>query len=509
MLLTKGNQVIAFTTAFLFGIHPMHAESVAWVSERKDVLYGFFFLAGLISYTKYVDNGSRKQYFLTILYLIFSLLSKPAAVIFPITLFCIDLLRSREWRFKLITEKLPFFALALVMGIVTFLVQKEAGAVAVEYFGLGTRLLFGFYGVMMYIIKMILPFNLSPFYPFPNTTINLPAEYYLAPLFFLALAAVVYFSIKKNKVLAFGILFFLINLLLVLQVVSIGSAVMADRYTYIPYIGLFFIIGWMIDRYSKGNLSKANSIILPVSFILAFICFRQAATWTNGGTLWDHAIKTQPGSRVYHLRAMLFAKEKNYDPAIEYYNKAIELSPSDNEAYNGRGIMYMDLGKFDLAYQDYKRALSIKPDFFTAMDNLGAWFAIRGQYDSSLLYLNSALKVNPDYAPAIRNRGLTFMALRRYEEAIKDFEKFLFYEPRRAGIHNTIGVSYQNLQKYPESIAAFTKAIEFSPEAVFYLNRSYSYNSLKNTEMAKRDALIAKQGGAQIPVEYAKALGIQ
>ena len=265
----------------------------------------------------------------------------------------------------------------------------------------------------------------------------------------------------------------------------------------------------MIDRYSKGNLLKRTPLFFLFHLYWPLFVLGKLQP---GQMVARFGIMLLKHNRVHECiiyGAMLFAKEKNYDPAIEYYNKAIELSPSDNEAYNGRGIMYMDLGKFDLAYQDYKRALSIKPDFFTAMDNLGAWFAIRGQYDSSLLYLNSALKVNPDYAPAIRNRGLTFMALRRYEEAIKDFEKFLFYEPRRAGIHNTIGVSYQNLQKYPESIAAFTKAIEFSPEAVFYLNRSYSYNSLKNTEMAKRDALIAKQGGAQIPVEYAKALGIQ
>src|SRR6266404_6916919 len=145
LLLSNRNIVIAFTTAVLFGIHPMHVESVAWVSERKDVLYALFFLAGLISYTKYIDTSSGKHYVLTIVFLILSLLSKPAAVIFPLALFCIDLLRNRRINSKLFIEKIPFFILALALGILTMLGQKEAGATGLAPFTMGTKILFGFY----------------------------------------------------------------------------------------------------------------------------------------------------------------------------------------------------------------------------------------------------------------------------------------------------------------------------------------------------------------------------
>src|SRR5262249_45724899 len=167
MSLSKGNRVIAFTTAILFGIHPVHVESVAWVSERKDVLYGLFFVAGLITYTKYVDSNSRRHYWLSILYFVLSLLSKPSAVIFPLALLCIDLLRTRKLTAQLLVEKIPFFALSLAMGIVTYLAQQQAGSFGKIHIDTSNKVLYGFYGIMMYIVKMVAPVNLAVFYPFP------------------------------------------------------------------------------------------------------------------------------------------------------------------------------------------------------------------------------------------------------------------------------------------------------------------------------------------------------
>src|SRR4030095_6286051 len=167
LLLSKNNSLIALATALLFGIHPLHVESVAWVSERKDVLYALFFIAGHISYTKYIDSGVKKQYWLTLLFVILSLLSKPAAVIFPVSLFCIDVFRNRKFSFKLIIEKIPFIIPAIIIGLITTNAQKTVGATGEEYFGLAKNILFGFYGILMYFVKMILPVKLSAFYPFP------------------------------------------------------------------------------------------------------------------------------------------------------------------------------------------------------------------------------------------------------------------------------------------------------------------------------------------------------
>jgi tetratricopeptide (TPR) repeat protein len=507
LILSRNNLIIAFTTSLLFGIHPMHVESVAWVSERKDVLYSLFFLAALISYTKYVDSDSKKQYGLTILFLILSLLSKPAAVIFPVVLFCIDILRARKFNLKTLIEKIPFFVLALALGLLTFTAQKEKGAIdGTHIFDLGTRILMGFYGIMMYFIKLILPVNLSPFYPFAPINERLPTAYYISPLFSALLIFLVIYSLKKNRVIAFGFLFYLTNLLLVLQFIPVGSAIIADRYTYIPYIGLFYIIGWLIDRYSKGIITRSYYINIPLAIILVTFSFKQAMIWFNSASLWDHAIKVTPGARAYILRADLYKEEKKYDLAIQYYSEAIKINIADQEAYTNRGNVYFELNKYELALADYKKALSIKPSYVAAMDNIGAIFGLSSKYDSSLFYFDKALRTNPLYAPSYKNRGLVNLQLNRNEDAIKDFKKFLEYDSNNPDVMNMIGICYRNLEKYTDAVIIISEAIKIKPDPRFYLNRAYGYRGLKNIELARKDISIAKQGGLTIDEELTKSL---
>jgi protein O-mannosyl-transferase len=509
LLLTKNNTLVAFVTSLLFGIHPLHVESVAWVSERKDVLYALFFIAGHISYTKYVDSNSKKQYWLTLFFVVLSLLSKPAAVIFPVSLFCIDFLRNRHFSFRIITEKIPFFIPAILMGLLTISAQKTVGATGQDYFGLGKNILFGFYGIMMYLVKMILPFKLSAFYPFPPLNEKLSVVYYAAPLFTLLLGLLAYFTWKKYRFVAFGIGFYIVNLLLVLQIFSVGSAVIAERYTYVPYIGIFFILGYLLARFAKTNMTKAYSIIFPVALIFSILTFLQAQTWRSGATLWDHVIKNHPSSRAYSARATLLRKEKKYNEAIDYYTQAIKLNAIDHESYNNRANIYMDLNKFDSAFADYKQALRVKPNYYVAFDNLGALYARRNMFDSALHYFNLVLKEKPDYRITYSNRGLTFMSLKRYDEAIKDWQTFLTYEPNSPDVINTIGLCYRMQGKYQDALGYINRAIQISPQGPFFLNRSYTYSALNNIENARKDALTAKQGGVQIDATYAASLGIQ
>ena len=507
LLLSRNNLIIAFTASLLFGIHPMHVESVAWVSERKDVLYSLFFLAGLISYTRYIDQGSKKQYWLTVLWLTLSLLSKPAAVIFPVVLFCVDILRERSFNFKLLLEKLPFFILALAMGFLTFVAQKEKGATeALHIFNTGTRLLMSFYGIMMYFIKLIFPINLSPFYPFAPINEDLPISYYISPLFSVLLIILIFYSLKRNRVIAFGILFYLINLLLVLQFIPVGSAIIADRYTYIPYIGFFYILGWLIDRYSKGSLTRSYYINIPLALILVALTFRQSKIWSNGASLWDHTIKTTPGARAYISRANLYKEEKKYDLAIQYYNEALKINIADHEAYMSRGNVYFDLNKPDLALADYKKSLEIKPNYVTALDNVGAIYGLRRQYDSALFYMNKALTINPGNISSYKNRGLVNIELKRNENALNDFKKFLEFSPGDPDIMNMIGICYRNLGKYDEALKNITQAISIKPDPHFYLNRAYCYRDLKDIQSARKDVQIAKQGGLEIDAELTKSL---
>ena len=509
LLLTRNNSLVAFVTSLLFGIHPLHVESVAWVSERKDVLYALFFIAGHISFTKYIDSNSKKQYWLTLLFVILSLLSKPAAVIFPISLFCIDVLRNRKFSFTLITEKIPFIIPAIILGLITMNAQKTVGATGEEYFGLGKNILFGFYGIFMYFFKMVLPFKLSAFYPFPPLNESLSPVYYIAPLFSVLLIVITYLTWKKYRFVAFGIGFYIVNLLLVLQVFSVGSAVIAERYTYVPYIGIFFIAGCLLDRYAKGNMTKVYAILIPVGLFFSIISFMQARTWKDGATLWDNVIKNQPSSRAYSARATLLRVEKKYAEAINYYTKAIQLNAIDHESYNNRANIYMDMNKFDSALPDYRRALAIKPNYYVAFDNLGALYARKNMYDSALYYFTRVLEQKPDYKVTYSNRALTYMGLRRYDEAIKDWQTALVYEPGAPDIINTIGLCYRMLGKNQDALKYIDQAIQISPEGPFFLNRSYAWSALGNTENARKDAQTAKQKGVQLDPTYVASLGVQ
>ena len=199
--LSKENLIISITTALLFSIHPMHVESVAWITERKDVLYAFFFLLALINYTNYVDTNSRRDYLLSILWLTFSLASKPAAVIFPFALFSIDLLRKRKLSSNLLIEKIPYLIAVAVLGFLTLHIQSAAGAtIGQQFYSPFDRFFFGFYGFMIYLFKCVLPINLVPFYPFPTLNESLPLEYYLSPIVFIV---VLFLSIRTFKKLKY------------------------------------------------------------------------------------------------------------------------------------------------------------------------------------------------------------------------------------------------------------------------------------------------------------------
>lgn len=501
-MLSRKNIFISFFTALLFGVHPMHVESVAWISERKDVLYTAFFLAGLISYLKYADE--KKGYVLSVVWLAFSLASKPAAVIFPVALFAIDFFRARKFSFSLITEKIPHFALAAAAGYLTILGQSTIGATeGVEIFSSGKRILFGFYGIMMYMYKLFLPVNLSPFYPFPPVHGLLPLPYYLAPVVFIALACLCFFTWKKHREITFGISFFIINLLLVLQVFSVGSAVMADRYTYVPYIGIFFMIGFLVHRLLEKKMQAAFSITLFMGAVLTAATFVQVGVWKNGKSLWEHAVKISPSARAHINLATLQRKEGNADAALKNYNEALRLQPKDHEALCNRGNIYLDRKQFDLAMNDYNSSLMVKPDYHPSFDNRGVLYMQLGKTDSALLDFNRALQIKPDYKATFKNRAVCYQQTNRDSLAVADFYSYLVYDPENDAIYNSIAVSYQKMMQHAKSIEPFTKAIAINPSnGTYYLNRSYSYYAMGDKPTAMKDAMQARKFGARVEESY-------
>ena len=511
--LTGGKPWLAFIAALLFAVHPLHVESVAWVSERKDLLYAFFFLAGLLLYLRYSQTRKISHYLYVFGLFILSLLSKPAAVIFPVVLLAIDYYNGRLKEPKTYYEKIPFLLLSFGLGVLTLQAQKLQGAVGgADLFPLHFRFFFGFYGIMMYIVKTIWPFNLCAFYSFPPVNNPLPPVYYLSPLVGVALLVALVFSFRKYKLIAFAILFYLINLVLVLQFLPVGSAVIADRYSYLPLIGGFLIPGYYFQKWIDTNNGKVPviglSILVVVSIILSVLTFRQSATWKDSASLWDNAIRIAPSSRAYTNRGLIYKREANPNKALEMYNNAIKLNKVELDALINRGNIYFNREQFEQAIADYISCLAIDSTKVLAIENRGAAFGAIGKYDLAIADLNKAIQINPKTENGYANRAYLYSTMHRDKEAIADFYKHMeVNHSESADILNSIALSYMELKQFDKALKVLIRAIELESKGAFYLNRSIAFKELGRKAEARADALKAESLGMSVDKNYMNSLG--
>jgi tetratricopeptide (TPR) repeat protein len=443
------------------------------------------------------------------IWFLLSILSKPAAVIFPVALFSIDFFYRRKITLKLFAEKIPFIIIAGIIAFITLQAQVKVGATDPgTNFSLVQRIFFMFYGFMMYFFKMIVPLNLNAFYPYPPINADLPSVYYISPLFFIAVVIVCLMTYKKNPVITFGFSFYFINLILVLQLYLVGSAIIAERYTYIPYIGLFFIIGWLIDKWQNHSVKKALPYLVPLIIVLTAMTYVQAATWKNSKTLWEHAIKVNPNGKVYKNLAFLYNKEGNKDKELEYYNQSLKYNISDADVFTNRGNIYFGKQMFAEALADYNMALSINPNLPAGYASRGSLYGMQGKYDLAMNDLNKAIEINPESKFNYQNRALVWNALGKYNEAITDFYRYLKIDPENMDILNFVGVCYQKLNQHQEAIKVFNEVLSKRATADFYMNRSISWKALGNRQKAVEDAMMAKKAGGVLDVAYAASLGI-
>ena len=522
--LSNQNNFIAFTTALLFGIHPMHVESVAWIAERKDVLYAFFFLLGLISYLKYIDAKSKSAYLFSIFWFLLSLASKPAAVIFPIALFTFDFFRKRTFSFKLIIEKIPFLVFALVLGYFTLQGQKAAGATdTIESFSLDSRILFAFYGFLMYVIRFIAPLELGAFHPFPPVNESLPLIYFLSPLFFIAVMIVCLKTYKKYPVVVFGFSFYLINLLLVLQFLIVGSAIIAERYTYIPYIGLFFLFGWLLERKFRNKLSVGYGVMIGIGIIFAFISNVQAGTWKNSLTLWKQVLKHNSSSALAYENLARHYREdlKDYNKALENFNEALKHERYKAIVYKSIGKTYFDIGNntqnaderrrsHQLAVENFNQALfhdsvNNHPDKKVTGEiyiNRGSVLASSGLLEEALRDFNTGLQWDSLNRTGYLNRGLYYLTKGDYAKAIEEDSRYLKLNPFDADIYSERGVSKRYMRRYEESLVDLNKAISLKNTVpLFFLERARTFRALGNHAAAKEDARRAQAMGIAVEPE--------
>ncbi len=444
-ILLSGNLVIAAVTTILFAVHPMRVESVAWITERKDVLFGFFYLIALISYVYSITTKKKKLFYVGLCYCAFtlSLLAKIQAVALPLSLLAIDYLYKRKLGVKRLIEKIPFFVLSLVTGLVGihFLSAGDAFDTNQTY-AVFDRPFLATYSLCSYIFRLVFPVNLAVFHPYPVKSGNvLPSMYYIS---LIAVAISVVFIVrsrKQTRALVFGTSFFFLNIMFLLQVVGAGSAFMADRFTYIPYIGLFYILGVYTDRLYQRSRIAALAIISSSAIVLTGLSWNKSHSWVNSGALWKDVINKYPDSHVgYNYRGVYYRQNGLLDEALADFDKAISLQSKYYDGYNNRGNVYFSRGEFEKALSDYTVAAKIKPGKDATVNNIGAIYEIKGKHNLALEQFSRAIQLNPAKGRYYFNRSQSLRSLGRTVDARADAE-------RAANLGYPVEMSYLNSLK--------------------------------------------------------------
>ncbi|NTW32153.1 MAG: tetratricopeptide repeat protein [Bacteroidetes bacterium] len=489
----SGKKVTALVVSLLFAVHPMHVESVAWISERKDVLYSMFYLLSLFAYMRYLETGFRtKQYVAALMFFLASLFSKSAAVTLPVLLIAIDIYKGRKINIKLILEKSPFFLLSLIFGIVTLFSQGIGGSISnsVLSYGFINKIFLLSYAVSFYIIKLIAPFNLCAMHYFPDLKGGaLPWQYYLSLPFLLVIAWLLIKITSFRKEMLFGVFFFLITISVMLQIVSVGSALTAERYTYISYIGFFYIAGQLISCTEK----KQQKIVIGI-FSLFIIMFsvqtwNRIKIWKDSKTLTADLIEKNPDVYYgYWLRGNLRNTEGNLEGALQDYNKAILLNPAFEDSYYNRGHVLDDLGDVKSAILDYNKSIILNPKLPDAYNNRGWAYYKSGDTKAAMLDYDKAISLNPGYAEAYNNRGWAHQGLGDVKAALHDYTKAILSNPHFLKPCYNRAALKLNTGDFAGAIEDFNNLEKLnSNDNTIYYNRGVSRLNMKDIKGACQD----------------------
>jgi len=384
LLCDKKKPGIAFIAALLFGIHPMRVESVAWIAERKDMLYSFFLLGASVFYLSYLRGRRERLYYFCLLSFILSLLSKPMGMLFPLLMILFDYFTGQAYfSRKNLLKKTPFFMIALIfmLFIVTAGVKKIIHHPPTCILN---NMLVASHAVVFYLYKLFLPVRLSCLYPYPEQSQGVLAGIFLfSPAILLALTAVVAISRKYTNKIVFGCLFFIITILPSLQLIPYLPSIAADRNTYIPYLGLFYIIGnaisWVYARLENRVVKNIFSLFLVVILAsLSSLTWQRCKVWKDNETLWRDALDKYPGSSKININlAVAYSDQGQPDKAIIYYRKALEIDPYSAESHNNIGVALLNKKEYDKAMREFIKAIQIDPAIADAYFNIAAVYGTR------------------------------------------------------------------------------------------------------------------------------------
>ncbi|HZV80794.1 MAG TPA: tetratricopeptide repeat protein [Geobacteraceae bacterium] len=481
-----GVMITSVVTGVLFAVHPIHVESVAWVTERKDLLYSLFYMLSIMCYCRYVRalpaevapyrgfllNGT---YHASLLLFFLALASKPMAVTMPFVLLVFDWypLRRMVKRSDLagvIVEKLPFFLLSAIVSLVTVIAQRDIGGLkSINDATPALRVLLAVKSLALYLLHLIFPLNLSPLYPYPKDPSLFKAEYLAALLFMAVITAGCIRYRKKHPVFLAVLFVFVASLLPVLGLLQAGVQAMADRFMYLACLGPLLLIGlgasWLWQRLdaAAGHGQKRMAVIglaLVAGCSLSYLTIRQIAVWKNAVTLWSAVIDKSPErfTDLYLYRGEALEHAGQPDRALQDYATAISLDANDYNAYVHHGTILLNKGELDPAIEDFNRAIAVSPDAVDAYNNRGNAYRKKGNLERALQEYDTAIAKKPGFYLTYVNRASAFVEKGEVHKAIADLTKVLSLEPELAKIYSTRGGLRMLVGNVDQALEDYNKA---------------------------------------------------
>jgi Tfp pilus assembly protein PilF len=511
--------LVAGVTGLLFGLHPVHVESVAWVAERKDLLCALFFLLSIIMYMKYagIEKDETKtlhwtapffnrHYLYAVVFFVLALLSKPMAVTLPVILLILDWcpferIQSLKTLGSVIVEKLPFIAFSLVSSILTLLAQQSGGAMAMmSLVPLSKRIPVAVSSFVTYLWKMIWPLDLVPYYPYPKD-ISIISIKFMAPIAFVIVITIICVAIaKKENFWLSAWAYYVVTLIPVLGLVQVGGQSMADRYTYLPSIGPFLVMGLAVAWVSgKVNVLAQRHLIVKIGFplvvlfvfiSLSYLTFKQISIWKDDLALWTYVIEKEPEPVLlaYSSRSMLYFERGRFDKAIADFTMVIALDPNSYPGYLYRGMAYHKMGRLDEAIDDYDRAIALEPSSADAYINRSMALDDNGQLDKAIGDCDKAIALDPSNYTAYNNKGALYGKAGMSDRATEAFSKAIAIAPDRAESYYNRGVAYVSLRQYDRALEDFSKTIELNQnDTAAYVSRGRLYIRTGKKNLAVSD----------------------
>ena len=421
----------SFFTALIFGVHPMHTETVAWVTERKGLLYSTFFLLAWYSYGRYFLENNKRCYGLSLFFGLLSILAKPMAMSLPLILFLYDWFKGRKFNVMLLIEKIPFFLYIIPLAWLTY--RLHVRIPVHDFIGSGLTWL---WTLTFYIFQFIFPWRLTLLYELPKPLSILNYPYWLSILMVIGLI-ICFKRFHKNRWVTFGFLYYFLSIFYLLRYDAYDHCIVADRYLYLPSLGFCILSGYLIDQgFDKFSLKILNriyrGIIIGIILLLSFKSYNQSKIWNGGINLWLHDQKIYPMSfNAYYNLAQSYLEHGDVSRARQCYLKASSLNPSDEGPYVNLGLLENQQGHFQEALRYYKEALRVNPRSVEAYNNLGSLYLDQASLSLAEENFRLACRYNTaGYIEPQNNLAMTLQKLNRDNEAGLLFEEILKKRPQ-------------------------------------------------------------------------------